>query len=58
MGDIFIILIGLFGVLVLIAGFSMLLGSGGNIIGIALSIAPILIGGAIVYWAFKSQKKE
>jgi hypothetical protein len=58
MGNILIILAGLFGVLVLIVGLSMLLGSGGKIVGIALSIAPILIGGTIVYWAFKSQKKK
>jgi hypothetical protein len=57
-GGIFISFLGLFGVLIVIAGLSMLLGSQGNIVAIAVGVVAIVIGGAIVFEVVKSQKKE
>ncbi|HDZ69437.1 MAG TPA: hypothetical protein ENH43_03355 [Phycisphaerales bacterium] len=56
-GGIFISLFGLFGILILIAGISMLLGSRGNIAGLGIGAVAVAIGGAIAFEVFKSQKK-
>ncbi len=57
-GGIFISLLGLFGVLIVIAGISMLLGSRGKIVPIGVAVVAIVIGGAIVLEVLKSQKKK
>ncbi len=57
-GGIFIILLGLFGVVIVFAGIAMLVGSQGKIATIAVAIVPIVIGGAIVLEVIKSQKKK
>ena len=56
-GGIFISLFGLFGILILIAGISMLLGSKDNIMGLAIGGIAAVIGGAIVFEVIKSHKK-
>ncbi len=57
-GGILINLLGLFGILIIFAGISMLAGSRGNTATVAISIIPIVIGGGIVYEVIKSQKKK
>jgi hypothetical protein len=57
-GGIFISFLGLVGVLIVIAGLSILLGSHGKIVPIAAGVAAIVIGGVIVFEVVKSQKKE
>jgi general stress protein CsbA len=57
-GGIFISFLGLVGVLIVIAGLSMLLGSHGNIVAIAVAVIAIVIGGVIIFEVVKSQKKE
>ncbi len=57
-GGIFISLLGLLGILIVIAGISMLIGSKGNLAIIVISIIPIAIGGGIVYEVIKSQKEK
>jgi general stress protein CsbA len=56
-GGVFSILLGLFGVLIVIAGLSMLLGSRNDIVAIGIAVVPIVIGGVIVSEVLKSQKK-
>ena len=56
-GRIFISLLGLLGVLILVAGISMCLGSRHNVVGLGIGAVAILIGGAIVFEVFKAQKK-
>ncbi len=64
-GGIFISLFGLFGVLLLIAGISMLLpmllqhsfSAAGGPFGVVMGGGAILIGGAIVFEVIRSQKK-
>jgi hypothetical protein len=57
-GGVFITLLGLFGVLIFIAGLSMLLGSQGKIVTVCIAVVPMIIGGAIVFEVLKSQKKK
>jgi len=56
-GGIFISLFGLYGIVILIAGIAMLLGSRDNIVGLAIGGVAAAIGGAIVFEVIKSQKK-
>jgi hypothetical protein len=57
-GGIFISFLGLVGVLIAIAGLSMLFGSQGNIVAIVVAVVAIVIGAAIVFEVVKSQKKK
>ena len=56
-GGIFISLLGLSGILILLSGISMMLGSRHNIIGLGLGAVAVVIGGAIAFEVFKTQKK-
>ena len=56
-GQSFISLFGLLGVLILVAGIFTCLGSRGDIALLGLGGISIVIGGAIIFQVFKSQRK-
>ncbi len=50
-------LFGFFGVFLLIAGISIVLGSRDNLVGIGIGMVPVILGGLIIIKVIRMQKR-